>query len=81
MHIKDAVDLTDALIKAFEKKTEGSVSFGEWILNNSKMSVEKGFQPKYRDFAGARRTSDARTYLVGFLITGSITKEEVENLL
>lgn len=56
------------------------LTFGEWSLQ--RVFPDVMLDPyRARDFAGAQRTSDARCYLIGMLMSNTLPLEAARNFL
>ncbi len=74
MTIDRVLQYVDLQVELYAKETTDShlgVTFGSWFVSkypegSSKLSSAL----RLNDFMHARRTSDARTYLIGFLMRG-----------
>ena len=73
-----AVTLADKLVARFLKEAP-PLTFGEWVLLTFYSGVVFNDVVIDRDFRFARRTSDARTYLIGFLLSGIMSIQDLES--
>ncbi len=80
---KQAFALVDRLIELCRADTSADAkrheTFGQWVLATLYPDVFVEGLPNGRDFYFARRTADARLYLVGLLRTRALNPQRIES--
>lgn len=77
---EEALRLSRAMVECY-CECEQDLTFGQWVFATCYPELVAELLPSGRDFCGAQRTNDGKSYLGGMLMSGSLPAEPVRQFL